>query len=289
MDSRLEKHPLGYWKVKNIPDSNSLRKYYEDRYYQTNQGNYRVSYSAEEREWFDIRIARIAAAIATIRSNSKGALLDVGCGEGFAMNWFSKNGWSVKGLDYSITGISAMNYDLLPNITPGDVMENLSALEIQNNRFDLIWLTNVLEHVPEPLTLLKNLRKLITNGGVAVVTVPNDGTDLQEFLYQNSLMPERSWIAIPDHLAYFDKDSLKNIAEVAGWECKHVFAEFPIDWFLANKDSNYYADKSKGSAAHTARITLDTILSKQPISNVNNFYEAMANVGMGRQLTAILI
>jgi len=289
MDQRLERHPLGYWKVRDIPDNTALKKFYADRYYQTNQGHYRSSYTEAQINWFNMRIARIAAAVAGVNGGKKGTLLDVGCGEGFALNWFSKNGWKVKGLDYSTAGISAIHPHMLPFLTAGDVMENLRDLGDSNLHFDLVWLTNVLEHVPDPQDLLISLKKVVSDKGVAVVSVPNDGTHWQEFLYKSQMITERNWITIPDHLAYFDKDSLRNTAESAGWTCKHLFSDFPIDWFLANSHSNYYLDRTKGSTAHAARITIDAALDKCPIEDVNRFYEAMADVGMGRVLTAILV
>ena len=65
-------------------------------------------------------------------------------------------------------------------------------------------------------------------------------------------------------------------------------ADFPIDWFLGNAESEYVSQKTKGRSAHQARIDIDTVLARLPVAAVNQFYTALANVGMGRQLTAIL-
>lgn len=288
MDDRLVRHPLGFWQLKDPPDAETLRAYYTDLYYQTAQSNYRPEYPAEEIAWFSMKIERIAAAVAGLGDGAKaGSFLDVGCGEGFAMDWFSRHGWDVRGLDYSRQGLERMNPHLLDRLETGDLPELLDAHIAAARTYDLLWLTNVLEHVSNPLNLLHRLRKLVAPGGACVVTVPNEGSTLQEALFASGRIPSRFWIAIPDHLSYFDADSLRAAAAATGWRCARVLADFPIDWFLGNPESEYISDRSKGRGAHQARIAIDSILAEQPVEAVNTLYEALAAVGMGRQFTAL--
>lgn len=293
MDQRLIRHPLGFLQVKKMPDRDALRSWYADTYYQAERGNYRRQYSSAEIAWFHIRTERVAAAVSLACAQSvtldHGNFLDVGCGEGFAMDWFSRRGWAVTGLDFSSAGIEAMNPHLLDCVEIGDLEELLDSQIAGQNSYELIWLTNVLEHVREPVSLLSSLRKLKRPGGALLVTVPNDGSAWQEFLYSTSQIPERFWIAIPDHLSYFDAQSLCAIASNTGWTCARLMADFPVDWFLGNPESEYVSQRSKGPGAHQARIAIDTILAAQPVAAVIDFYTSMAAVGMGRQLTAILV
>ena len=90
-----------------------------------------------------------------------------------------------------------------------------------------------------------------------------------------------------DHLAYFDKDSLVATCEVSGFSC-NCFADFPIEWYLLHKGSNYILDRSLGSEAHKARIQIENLLDQLPYSKLKNFYSALADVGMGRDITAYL-
>lgn len=290
MDDRLKQHPLGFWQVCNIPDAESLRSYYSEKYYQTSQSNYRPAYPDNEKAWFDIKTSRLAAAAQEVRaSTKKGKLLDVGCGEGFAMAWFARNGWDVQGIDISSAGLDTMNPLLSDRLMVGDVDDLLGKLISTGCNYDLIWLQNVLEHVVDPVKLLSRLRELVAVGGACVVTVPNDGSEWQEFLFREKNIPRRFWIAIPDHPSYFNSESLRSAAEATGWICSRILADFPIDWFLGNPNSEYVSDSRKGKGAHQARIAVDTVLANQPVDRVNALYEAMAAVGMGRQLTAILM
>jgi 2-polyprenyl-3-methyl-5-hydroxy-6-metoxy-1,4-benzoquinol methylase len=288
MDDRLVRHPLGFWQVKDLPDLEGLRAYYEGRYYQTAQSNYRPVYPAEEIAWFHAKTARIAAAIGDVRGRSGGTVLDVGCGEGFAMDWFDRHGYAVRGVDFSRAGMEGAHPHLLDRLETGEVQELLDAHTAAGTTYDIIWLTNVLEHVIDPLALLTRLRRLLAAGGVLVVTVPNDGSAWQEFLYGAGRINTRFWIAIPDHLSYFDADSLRAVATATGWRCASMISDFPIDWFLGNPESDYVSHKAKGRGAHHARIAIDTVLAGKPVEAVNRLYAAMADVGMGRQLTAIL-
>lgn len=288
MDERLRRHPLGYWELVDPPGPEALRTYYAERYYQTSRSNYRPSYPPEERAWFDHKTARLAAAVEEGGGPRGGRLLDVGCGEGFAMAWFQARGWEVRGIDVSRAGMEAMNPGLLPLLGVGDLAELLEAEAASGQRYDLLWLTNVLEHVPDPPGLLARLRGLLAPGGACVVTVPNDGSPWQERLLESGQIPARFWVAIPDHLAYFGAASLRAVAEAAGWRCARLLADFPIDWFLGNPASNYVRDPSLGGGAHQARIAVETVLAGQPPDRVNALFEALAEVGMGRQITALL-
>lgn len=289
MDPRLHRHPLGFWQVRDIPTADELSAYYAERYYQSEKGNYRASYSQKELDWFHVKLEQKLAAVSNLRGQNPGSFLDVGCGEGFAMSFFHSLGWRVSGMDYSSAGIERMNPDMGEFLTTGNVFSSLDREIASGHSYDLVWLSNVLEHVTDPEALLNRLRRLIRPDGVLVVTVPNDGTELHEHLFEREQIPERFWIAIPDHLAYFDSASLKTTTEACGWSCERLVADFPIDWFLTHPASNYVIDRSQGASAHQSRIDLDLLIGLHPPNVVNAFYESMASVGMGRQITAYLL
>ncbi len=284
----MRKHPFGYLEPVEKPTAESLRAYYAEKYFQLSMGNYRASYSADELRYFEAKLKQKRKRLEDLRGSAPGRLLDVGCGEGFALAHFERLGWQVEGLDYSLDGVSTMNSHVKAFVTTGDVNVLLEDRLQSSLRYDAVWLTNVLEHVLDPSQLLDRLRRIVAPGGLAVVTVPNDFSLFQQHLLNSGIVRQPYWIALPDHLAYFDKDSLVATSEATGWRCLDVLSEFPIEWYLLHSGSNYVRDRALGAEAHRARIAIENLLDRQPTAKVNAFYRAMADVGMGRNLVAFL-
>ncbi|GGI54430.1 class I SAM-dependent methyltransferase [Oxalicibacterium solurbis] len=288
LDARLVRHPLGFLQVGNVPSEAELKEYYADKYYQTEKANFRKTYPPEEIEYFKIKIQQRAYKAQQISSQDKGNFLDVGCGEGFALAWFKEKGWNVEGIDFSSAGLEQMNPSLMENFKVGNVFELLEEKIKEQKKYDLVWLGNVLEHVVDPVSLLRSLSALITKAGCLVVTVPNDGSLYQERLLKEGNINQRFWIAVPDHLAYFTYESLKNTSEETGWICHEIHADFPIDWFLLHPGSNYVVNGAAGRDAHKARVNMELLIGEYSPDIVNEFYCSMAKIGMGRSLTAFL-
>jgi hypothetical protein len=204
------------------------------------------------------------------------------------MAFFAARGWSVEGLDYSSAGLEAFHPELADALTCGDLFEVLDQRTASGERYQLVWLSNVLEHVLDPLALLESLRSLVADDAVLVVTVPNDGSVLHESLLETGDITERFWIAIPDHVSYFTAQSLRRTAAATGWDCLDLVGDFPIDIFLAHEGSNYVRDRAKGGGAHRARLRLERIIGMAGCAAANRFYSALAEVGLGRNITAFL-
>lgn len=288
-DQRVHKHPLGFLQASDIPNKENLQNYYSEKYFQSGQGNYREAYSDAELDFFEAKIHQKFLQGKELGYFAQaGRLLDVGCGEGFTLSYFRRAGWEIEGLDYSAAGVTSMNPDCIDALVVGDVMSLLDERIQFRRSYDAIWLSNVLEHVPDPVGLLEQLKQLLSVNGLLVVSVPNDFSTLQQYLLAHGRVDTPYWIALPDHLAYFDKDSLRNIAIHTGYSMQAMLADFPIDWFLMHSQGNYVRDRSRGRDAHLARLELEALISLQPGSAVNEFYRAMANIGMGRDLTAFM-
>ena len=232
MDSRIRKHVLGFWEIVDKPTPQELRQYYADKYYQEAKGSYELEYSDEELQYFRSKLEQRLAVIQRNQPRLKirGKMLDVGCGEGYALAFFRARGWDVKGIDFSDAGVSSKNPDCQDALMTGDIFTLLADEIIRGETYDVVWLQNVLEHVLDPVDLLKSLRQLIAKNGLAVITVPNDCSAVQQTALARGHIDNEFWIAPPDHLSYFDHISLQNVANNTGWRTVDVLADFPIDW-----------------------------------------------------------
>lgn len=291
MDSRLKKHPLGYWEIAAKPSSQELQSYYAEKYYQEAKGSYEVEYSQEELSYFRAKLEQRYAVLQHHRSRERenvGTMLDVGCGEGYALAFFREHGWSVKGFDFSSAGVASKNPGCMDVLETGDVFELLDTEIKARATYDVVWLQNVLEHVIDPLDLLRSLRTLISPDGIAIVTVPNDCSIIQRGALDHHHIDHAFWVVPPDHLTYFDHNSLANTAAETGWSCLEMLGDFPVDTFLFHHGSNYVRDKAVGKAAHKARVQIENLVHQQPIGDVIRFWSAAAKLGISRDITAFL-
>lgn len=284
-DRTMKKNDLGFWEVANKPSLQQIQEYYASKYYQEARGSYELAYSDDELAFFHTKLDQRWSVIAG-KFSKPGSMLDVGCGEGYALSYFKDKGWDVRGLDFSRAGVESKNPHCAEFLVDGDVTSLLEDERAAGAQYDVIWLQNVLEHVLDPVALMTFLRSLVKPGGALVVTVPNDFSQLQLEAQRRGLIDREFWIALPDHLSYFSRDSLVEIGSATGWSVLDILADFPIDWFLFHPGSNYVMNREAGKPAHRARVALENLIGTRRTEDVTAFYSAMARIGMGRDLTA---
>lgn len=123
----------------------------------------------------------------------KGArILDVGCGQGWALKLFGKLGYRALGLtlgpDYEVC--KAAGYEVLAM--------NLHDLDLPDASFDLVWCRHALEHSIFPLFTLHEFRRLLVAGGLIYVEVPAAETACRHETNPNhySLFTKPVWLEL---------------------------------------------------------------------------------------------
>lgn len=113
-------------------------------------------------------------------------LLDVGCGTGFLLEQLAGRGFSGVGVDLSPESV-AIAQKRLEELGAADRLraEVGSAYEPPDGQFELITLTDVLEHLEDPRACLRALRERLAPGGLLVISTPN----------RRSLPGARRWLA----------------------------------------------------------------------------------------------
>ncbi len=297
----LHQNEFGFYEIKHKPTPAELRDYYAQRYYQENLTTYQAAYPPEElehlegklrlRHWITTELRRPAAGepAKAPEPDPGGAFLDIGCGEGWALAYFQRQGWEVLGLDFSSYSLERFHPELRGHLRTGDLYEELQKLADTGRQFDVLWLDNVLEHVLDPADLLRRCRALVAPNGVLMVDVPNDFSALQQHLLTNGHINRPFWIALPDHLSYFTPSGLRNLATATGWHTAKLIGDQPIDLNLLNPATNYVMDRAAGPAAHRARLEQDNLLLRTaPLPAVAAYYAGLAGVGLGRSIVAFL-
>jgi 2-polyprenyl-3-methyl-5-hydroxy-6-metoxy-1,4-benzoquinol methylase len=286
MTYKAIKNKLGYYEIIPRPETDFLEDYYENKYCQNGIGD-SLNYSAEEANNIRNKQNELYQLLASHIETDNKSMCDVGCGEGWNLKFFKEKGWKVTGIDISNFGILEKNPSLDKDFIKTGIMDGLYDLEMRGKLFDIILLMNVLEHVLEPVKLIEKLKKLLSKDGLLVIQIPNDYSLLQIEALNRGFVSESYWVTPPDHLNYFDTDSLVKLLDVSAFFCKDLFSNFPIEFNLFNDATNYQKSKMVGKSVHQSRIVIENIISTAPFDSVMNLYRALAEVGLGRNVTGI--
>jgi len=282
---------LGYVQAYPIPDNEILTHHYAKKYYQSPaETNYQKSYSEDETFHRRSKYELIYCALQETRNfdlESFSTALDIGCGEGFLLDFFMAKGMQVLGLEYEPYACTQFNPHILRNVKFGDISTNIHSLVAERKLFDLVFLGNVLEHVPNPEKLLMEVKELLSDHGIAVVVIPNDFSKFQEFILSRKLVRNYYFFSPPEHLNYFNGDNLTSYLNLQGFNVLDMWADFPIEWFLTNPFSNYVTSPHTGKSAHNSRVMIESLINTNP-EEALCFWRAMCRIGHGRAITCIV-
>src|SRR5688572_4085363 len=99
----------------------------------------------------------------------RGALLDIGCGNGTFIARAAEMGWRTTGLDPDLKAIAVCREQGLEAIQ-GTLPFLPAELE---NRFDVVTLSHSIEHVSDPLAALQSVAEALRDGGKVWMALPN--------------------------------------------------------------------------------------------------------------------
>ena len=283
MDYKCGRHELGFQTIEPKPTSEELEKYYQDEYFSGLSYTYSDSYDEEE-TFHKYTVSKEAEFILQMPA---GKMLDIGCGEGFHLKYFSDKGWDVTGLDFTDEGLKRHFPELEKNLMKGDVFQSLKKLvDDGKKKYDFIICDNVVEHVVEPIKFLNSFKKLFNENAICRFQLPNDDSFMQKYFVKNKLAEDNYWVSPPAHLSYFNKDTLEKTFDYCGYKMVDLLGDYPIELFLFNKDSNYMLNRNRGSNCHKARISFDNLLVRQSIESLVSFRQGCGRAGVGRNLIA---
>lgn len=280
----IERNERGFYEISKKPTEAELEAHYREKYYQNASGSYQTLYSEEELAFFQNQAKLCEETI--LKSDLKDKkLLDIGCGEGFLCMYFKNQGWTVRCVDFSDFGIRSHNPGVLPFFEQANILTYLDDFNTSVFAPSFVNLDNVLEHVIDPVELLKKVKRVMGPGSIARIEVPNDFSAFQELLLELGCTSE-TWVNPPEHLNYFNKASLTALLETLGFEIVSLQADYPVEQFLLNEHSNYSGHPDRGKAAHLARVRVTNYLAERNISRLVEYHEAAADLDFGRVLTA---
>ena len=159
MNKEVKKNMYGFYELVEKPTPEYLNEWYEKEYYRNNCSKaYAQTYNEQEIKWIKNNIKLVHQVIKKIKNlnETKPKLLDIGCGEGWVLQYFHEEGWDVSGLDINSFGIENHNPAMLNYFQQGDIYKSLTQLGEQ--KYDIIWLSEVLQIVLDPVLLIKLIK-----------------------------------------------------------------------------------------------------------------------------------
>lgn len=99
--------------------------------------------------------------------NQNVKILDAGCGAGTFLKELEQYGMAY-GLDFSEKAVNFCKEKEIKNVSVG----NIAKLPFQDNTFDIVLALDVIEHTEDDLSAMREIRRVMKDSGVAIITVP---------------------------------------------------------------------------------------------------------------------
>jgi SAM-dependent methyltransferase len=211
----------GLEQVFPVPTPAELGRLYESYY---NFGGERGTAYTRLREWFfSSWLYRLwiflDSDISFHGRNGAGRLLDAGCNEGRGLRIYARNGFEVEGLELNPSA-AAVAREAGFTVHLGDTTDFTASAA-----YDVVVLSNVLEHAPDPKKVLINLRGNLKPGGQLWISCPNSRSWLRKVF-------GRSWINwhVPFHISHFSAETLRRLLTDAGFQNVETRQITPALW-----------------------------------------------------------
>ena len=138
-----------------------------------------------------------------------GTLLDIGCSVGNFMIAARERGWKPAGLEPNPVAAGLARKE---GFEVFNEYFNEIFTEKHGDKYDAIYMGGVIEHIVNPLEFVKLSHKIISPGGILMITTCN----IRSFLGRKyQVKPE-------EHLVYFDLDTARRLLEKSGFEVLFV-------------------------------------------------------------------
>jgi len=175
-------------------------------------------------------------------------VLDVGCGGGILADSMARKGATVTGIDLSSKALGVAQLHALEAATPNVSYEEISAEDLARDRpetFDVVTCMEMLEHVPDPSSVVRACHMLVKPGGWVFFSTIN--RNLKSFLfaivgaeYVLGMLPrgthEYAKLIRPNELARYCREAGLELEHSRGLEYNPLTGRY---WLSADTTVNY--------------------------------------------------
>ncbi len=201
-----------------IPDNETIVNHYKAKF---SEGNYRLANDASADIQYSIHrpyVRMLERELAKSGQTLAGKdLLDIGCFNGDFLSVAAAAGANVYGLELQQEAAA-----IAESRFPGRILQtNVCGSDFPERKFDIITVFAVIEHITEPVEMVKRCFELLKPGGLLMLETPDSGSLSAKLL-------GKYWIAYApvEHLYLFSRKSLDISLAAAGF----VQTEFRQHW-----------------------------------------------------------
>lgn len=161
-------------------------------------------------------------------------LLDIGCGNGHFLHACQKAGWKISGME--LDPVTAARAETMLGIDIYSSIKNIPKSE----KFNLISLWHVLEHVYELEEYFMFFKSRIAKEGVLLLALPNSKSfDAHHF--------KEYWAAydVPRHVYHFEPSTIASLAKKHGFKLKSTRGQIFDSFYISLLSHEYKTGKKK--------------------------------------------
>ena len=180
--------------------------------------------------------------------------MDVGCASGFFLDIAKERGISTYGVELSTEGVNKAKQKHSQIIN--DTLENA---RFPDSFFDVITLYDIIEHVLDPTSTIKEISRIIKPGGIVAISTPDITS------WHAKLLGKRWGMITPwEHLHYFSPYTIRVLLEKNGFsinEIKKNYKIFTLDYLF--KMAEFYFPRLYKIFPYISKLIPERVLKKE--------------------------
>lgn len=148
------------------------------------------------------------------RFKKRGKLLEIGCNVGFLLETAKEKGFEIKGIELTGEAVEYANRLLGEEVVK---MVTIEEAKFSDNYFDVVVMSHVLEHINNPINLLRETNRILKSDGIVTIVGPN----FEGFCAK---IKREKWSGLqPDeHVWQFGITTLKALLEKEGFRVARI-------------------------------------------------------------------